>query len=117
MRKVFHVAARASDITAGSGLPVEVGGERLVVYRTESGELAASVALCPHQNERLDLGKLEGCEVVCRRHHLRFDLRSGECTNAGGYWLQTFEVRLEDDQVLVGLWEDSVESALPPSGP
>jgi nitrite reductase/ring-hydroxylating ferredoxin subunit len=79
------------------------------LFHTEGGEYFAATSLCPHQNEPLDRGRLEGCEVICRRHHLRFDLRTGDCTNAGGYWLRMLDVRIEEETVLVGQWEDDPE--------
>ena len=107
MRKVFHRAVSVSDIPAGSGKRVPVAGEGdLVIYHTADGRFHASVHLCPHQNEPLDLARLEGCEVICRRHHLRFRLPDGECTNAGGFWLKTYEVRVEGTDVMVGVWEE-----------
>jgi nitrite reductase/ring-hydroxylating ferredoxin subunit len=107
MRKVFYPVATVGQVPPGTGIPVHVGDDAdCVLYCTESGEYYASTSLCPHQNEPLDRGRIEGCEVICRRHHLRFDLRTGDCTNAGGYGLKTLEVRIEGDQVLVGDWVD-----------
>ena len=107
MRKVFYDVARTGEIPAGTGKLVTIGDEsNCVLYHTDDGGYFASGALCPHQNEPLDCGHLEGCEVICRAHHLRFDLRNGDCTNAGGFWLRILEVKVEEDRVLVGLWED-----------
>jgi len=107
MRKRYHEVARVGDVPPGTGIPIALPGDpECVLYCTEAGEHFASTALCPHQNERLDRGRLEGCEVVCRRHHLRFDLRTGDCTNAGGYWLRTLDVKVEGGSILVGVWED-----------
>lgn len=77
-----------------------------VVFRTTDDRVYATGLLCPHQNEPLDQGHLEGDEVVCRRHHLRFDIRSGDCTNAFGFSLRTFEVKVSEGVVHVGRWED-----------
>jgi len=107
MRKVFYPVARKSEIPAGTGRIVTPGPHPpCVVFVTEDGKCFATTPLCPHMNEPLDRGRLEGCEVVCRRHHLRFDLATGECTNAGGYWLQTLEVLTNGEEILVGIWED-----------
>ena len=107
MRKVFHRAASVEDIPEGTGKQVSIPGEGdVVLYHAADGGYYASISLCPHQNERLDLARLEGCEVICRRHHLRFDLPTGNCTNAGGFWLKTFEVKVEGKEIFVGVWED-----------
>lgn len=107
MRKVFYPVARVGEIETGQGRQVSVGDfADCVLFHAEDGSYYATGSLCPHQNERMDLAHLEGCEVVCRRHHLRFDIRTGDCTNAGGYWLRTLEVRIDGEDVLIGMWED-----------
>src|SRR2546421_636230 len=106
MRKVFYPVARVGDVPPGEGRSITVGLDAsCTLFCVRDGEYYASTSLCPHQNEPLDQGHLEGCEVICRRHHLRFDLRTGECTNAWGYSLHTLEVRVEGDTVFVGDWE------------
>ena len=35
-----------------------------------------------------------------------FDLKTGNCTNAGGFWLKTLDVKIDGDEILVGVWED-----------
>ena len=107
MRKVFYQVAQVGEVTPGTGKMVHLGDETdCALFCTESGDYYATGSLCSHQNEPLDRGRLEGCEVICRRHHLRFDLRNGNCTNAGGYGLRTFEVKVEDGEIWVGQWED-----------
>lgn len=107
MRKVLLRAASAGEIPSGTGKVVDIAGEGpIVLHHTEDGRFFASVALCPHQNEPLDCARLEGCEVICRRHHLRFDLSTGDCTNAGGYWLKTYEVRREGEDIFIAVWSD-----------
>lgn len=107
MHKEYYRVARVGEIGPGTGKMVRVGDETdCAVFLTESGEYYATGALCSHQNEPLDRGRLEGCEVICRRHHLRFNLRTGDCTNAGGYGLRTYEVKIEDDDIYVADWVD-----------
>jgi 3-phenylpropionate/trans-cinnamate dioxygenase ferredoxin component len=107
MQKVFYPVAKVGEITPGTGRRVRVGEDTdCVLFCTSDGEYYATGFLCPHQNEPLDLARLEACEVICRRHHLRFDLKSGDCTNAGGYWLRTLDVKIENGTILVGQWED-----------
>lgn len=107
MRKVYHEVAKLADIALGTCVTARLDdGEECVVFRTQDDRIHATGPLCPHQNEPLDLGHLEGSEVICRRHHLRFDIRTGDCTNAGGYSLRVYEVKVEEGAILVGRWED-----------
>jgi len=72
---------------------------------------------CPHMGARLTDGTLEGTNVVCPRHHSRFNLRDGRVLQwtdfkgaAGGVSrllkrprsLRTFATRVEEDMLLVG---------------
>ena len=107
MVKQYFWVAKVGDVAPGTGKHVTVGDESdCALLCTEQGEYYATCALCSHQNEPLDQGRLEGREVICRRHHLRFDLKSGVCTNAGGYAIKTFEVKIEGDDIFVGCWVD-----------
>jgi nitrite reductase/ring-hydroxylating ferredoxin subunit len=106
MRKVFYAVARVGAIPPGSATPVTVGDDDYLLIRAADGSYYATGRLCPHQNEPFDHARMEGHEIVCRLHHLRFDVRDGRCTNAGGYSMQVLDVRIEGDDVLVGRWED-----------
>ncbi|MEP6755001.1 MAG: Rieske 2Fe-2S domain-containing protein [Chthonomonadales bacterium] len=108
MHKQFYRVAAVGELTASNGMSIQIGEKTEgALFLDDRGKYYATCAKCPHLNERIDLGHVEGIEVICRAHHLRFDLRNGLCTNAGGYTLQTFEVRVVDGYVEVGLWEDS----------
>jgi phenylpropionate dioxygenase-like ring-hydroxylating dioxygenase large terminal subunit len=53
--------------------------ERIVVYRLADGTLTAARDICLHRGVPLSLGYVEGTEIVCRYHGLRYD-REGRCT-------------------------------------
>src|SRR5277367_2061766 len=53
--------------------------ERLVVYRVSDGSLAAAKDICFHRGVPLSMGYVEGDEIMCRYHGLRYD-REGRCT-------------------------------------
>jgi nitrite reductase/ring-hydroxylating ferredoxin subunit len=67
----------ASELADGRLRGVEVGGERVVVARCDSGAVCAIAATCSHLGGPLDEGSREGDTVVCPWHGSRFDLRSG----------------------------------------
>ena len=116
MHKVFYRVGAADDFKEGTGKIVQVGSRTgCSVFRDIYGNYYAAGALCPHLNEPLDHGRLEGCEVICRAHHLRFSLKDGKCTNAGGYSLQVFDVRIVDNFVEIGIWEDNPKVKLIPA--
>ncbi len=53
-------------------------GERIIVYRTQDGDLAAIGARCPHRFAPLRLGKVCGNAVECPYHGLHFG-PDGKC--------------------------------------
>jgi phenylpropionate dioxygenase-like ring-hydroxylating dioxygenase large terminal subunit len=52
--------------------------ERVVMYRLTDGTVAAARDICHHRGVPLSLGHVEGDEIVCRYHGLRYD-RTGRC--------------------------------------
>jgi vanillate O-demethylase monooxygenase subunit len=53
--------------------------ERVVVYRLSDGSVSAARDICYHRGVPLSLGHVEGDEIVCKYHGLRYD-REGRCT-------------------------------------
>lgn len=53
--------------------------ERVVVYRLSDGRLSAARDICVHRGVPLSLGHIEGDEIICKYHGLRYD-REGRCT-------------------------------------
>jgi vanillate O-demethylase monooxygenase subunit len=54
--------------------------ERVVIYRVADGSLAAAKDICCHRGVPLSLGHVDGDEIVCKYHGLRYD-RAGRCTS------------------------------------
>ncbi|NYF78546.1 aromatic ring-hydroxylating oxygenase subunit alpha [Granulicella arctica] len=53
--------------------------ERVVVYRLSDGSLAAARDICQHRGVPLSLGHVEGDEIICKYHGLRYS-PDGRCT-------------------------------------
>ena len=53
--------------------------ERVVVYRLSDGSVSAARDICYHRGVPLSLGHVDGDEIVCKYHGLRYD-RDGRCT-------------------------------------
>ncbi len=53
--------------------------ERVVVYRLSDGSLVAARDICYHRGVPLSMGRVEGDEIICKYHGLRYD-RNGRCT-------------------------------------
>ncbi len=82
LRNAWYVAAWDHEVTRGL-LPVQVLGDRVVLYRTEAGAPVALENACPHRKLPLSMGRIQGDEVECGYHGLVFD-PSGRCTRMPG---------------------------------
>ena len=74
----WYPVAFAHQVTA-QPLAVKLLDERVVVYRLTGGTVVAARDLCVHRGVPLSLGHVEGDEIVCKYHGLRYDAQ-GRCT-------------------------------------
>ena len=59
---------------------------------------------CPHKaTAPLLRGKLDGLGVKCPNHGYRFDLKTGECNVDSVYNTKVFDVKVENNKVLIKL--------------
>jgi phenylpropionate dioxygenase-like ring-hydroxylating dioxygenase large terminal subunit len=73
----WYPVAHSREV-AGKPLAARLLDERVVVYRLSDGSVAAARDICYHRGVPLSLGYVEGDEIVCRYHGLRYD-RAGRC--------------------------------------
>ena|SRR5687768_7985650 len=80
-----------------------VVGERIIALYNVEGTFYALDGVCPHQGGPLGKGALNGCVVTCPWHGWQFDVSTGRHRLNANFIQPRFEVRLEDDNVLVDL--------------
>jgi phenylpropionate dioxygenase-like ring-hydroxylating dioxygenase large terminal subunit len=73
----WYPVAHSHEVTC-KPLATRLLDERVIVYRLSDGSVAAARDICYHRRVPLSLGYVEGDEIVCRYHGLRYD-RSGRC--------------------------------------
>jgi vanillate O-demethylase monooxygenase subunit len=78
IKNTWYAAGWSTEVTREM-LARTIADEKIVFYRTESGDIAALEDRCPHRFVPLHLGKLKGDIVECAYHGLCFD-PSGACT-------------------------------------
>lgn len=69
----WYVVARATDIPCGGILDGNIADYPFVIFRTQSGVLAALDAHCPHMGAHLRNGKVVGEKLRCALHHFEID--------------------------------------------
>lgn len=59
---------------------------------------------CPHENQPLEGGEIEGEEIVCPLHGAAFCIKTGEAKRPPAYSkIKTYPIRMENKKVQVNL--------------
>lgn len=98
----FVTVARVGQIPEGQGRTFPVGDREIALFCV-GGQYFALDDYCPHMGE--SLGSSEVCDgtVICNRHLWAFNLRDGSCLDVPRMKAETFEVRIEGDEIQVRL--------------
>ena len=80
LNNAWYVADWADAITSAL-TPLEILGQRVVLFRAADGKPVALEDACPHRKLPLSMGRREGDTLVCGYHGLAFDT-SGACIAA-----------------------------------
>lgn len=79
MRRQWWAVARSADLDTPQ--PAVLLGERLVVYRTASGQAVVQSRRCPHRGGDFTQGKVHGEAIACPYHGWQFAAADGKCTH------------------------------------
>lgn len=103
MSEHFTRVADRADLAPGQMMQVVAEGRRLLLANVD-GNFYVVDDLCTHEDIPLYLGCLQGELIKCSLHGSRFNLRTGEVMDEpADESLRTYPVRIEGDDVLVGL--------------
>jgi phenylpropionate dioxygenase-like ring-hydroxylating dioxygenase large terminal subunit len=83
IRNAWYVAAESCEIRTNQLLARTLLNERLVIFRTESGNLVCSRDSCPHRFAPLSAGRIEGNCIRCPYHGSLYD-ETGRCLEVPG---------------------------------
>jgi len=95
-----HGLGPVDQIPYGEGRTFAVAGQQVAVFRLRSGALYAVSAVCTHKGGPIADGQTDNRIVICPLHLNAFELATG-CSTTGAAPLQHYDVRLEDDQIVV----------------
>jgi vanillate O-demethylase monooxygenase subunit len=72
VKNCWYVASWSHELEVGKPMGRVIAGEPVVLYRTTSGKVAAFEDSCPHRRAPLSLGRVEGDDLRCMYHGMRF---------------------------------------------
>ena len=98
----FVRVARVHDLNPGEGRVLVVNGTRVALFNCE-GTFYAIKSTCPHMGGDLGEGHLTGDIVTCPWHGWRFSVKTGKNPEAEIVGVRTFEVRVDGEDVYVGV--------------
>jgi nitrite reductase/ring-hydroxylating ferredoxin subunit len=78
-RNAWYVAAFSREVTS-KPMSRQLLGDRVVMYRTDQGQVVALADYCAHRAMPLSAGKVKGECIQCPYHGLEYD-PSGKCVN------------------------------------
>jgi nitrite reductase/ring-hydroxylating ferredoxin subunit len=97
----YHLGP-ANDLPIGEGRAYAAGDGMVAVFRLRDGSLRAVSAICPHAGGPIADGITDSEIVICPLHQHVFELSTG-CSRTGQPPLQTFPVRIDQGELVVGL--------------
>jgi nitrite reductase/ring-hydroxylating ferredoxin subunit len=102
----WHRVASLSDMPDGEGLPVDLAGTPIALYRV-GGEIRAVDDVCTHEFAILSQGFVTDGVIECPLHAAQFDIATGECLSGpAAQDLRTYPVRLDGDDIYVAAPEE-----------
>ena len=98
----YYQAGSVHDLKPGKGRKIRINKKSIALFKYKN-DIFAIQNRCPHQNADLADGYIKEGKVYCMLHHWAFDLDSGAYSFNPKVSIQTFEVKIEDDLIYVGI--------------
>ena len=108
----WFLACQVDDLPQNGGVCVKYGEEQIALFHfTRRNEWYATQNECPHRKQmalsRGMIGSLgDEPKVACPFHKKTFSLKTGECLNGDECSIKTYDVKVEDGYVYIGIKED-----------
>jgi len=98
----FVRVASADGVPPGTGRVVTVNGRALALFNVD-GTFYALDNTCLHRGGPVGEGDLDGTIVTCPWHGFQYDVTTGRNVFDPEVGLETFDVRVDGDDVLVAI--------------
>lgn len=87
----------------GSRIVKQLTGGDIAIFRTADNEVFALHDKCPHKGGPLSQGLVHGKRVTCPLHAWNIELASGDAVSPDQGHCVTFQVKVENGQVLLAV--------------
>jgi len=98
----FIKVAKTTDLSPGEGIVVEANGCEVALFNV-AGHFYALNNACRHMQGPLGEGYLEEKIVTCPWHGWQYDVTSGENTLDPNIKVECYPVKVEGEDILVGI--------------
>lgn len=112
----WFYACLAADVPDNGGVCVKYYDDQIAVFHfTRLGKWYATQNQCPHRQQMaLSRGMIgtqsDEPKVACPFHKKTFSLETGACLNGDECSLRTYEVKIEDGKVFIGIEKQMLNS-------
>ena len=96
---------RLRKLGRGTSRIYSCDGVDVAVFQMKPGYLAVADA-CPHMGASMGRGRLRNGTLECDWHNWVFDVKTGECREKAGCRLDTYDVKVEGDDLYLRLHVD-----------
>lgn len=100
MEKQFYKIAQATDVTPGNSKAFKISDKTIALFNVE-GKFYAIDDACPHRGASLAESISKNGKVYCSWHLFDFDLQTGECGAIPNFPVQTYEIKIEGEEIFV----------------
>jgi nitrite reductase/ring-hydroxylating ferredoxin subunit len=102
--KRFYATIPEKNLLPGKGINIKIKKRKIALFK-HLGKVYAIQHNCPHQNAELIDGYIKDKKIFCALHHWSFDLDTGAYSLNPKMALNTFDVRITDGIIHIGLHE------------
>lgn len=100
MEKQFCKIATITELPAGRAKAYPVNGKTIALFNVE-GQFYAIDDACPHRGASLAESIAKNGKVFCSWHLFDFDLKTGACGAIPDFPVQTYELKIEGEEIFV----------------
>lgn len=98
----FIKVATVDQVPDNEGLILDVDGYPIAIFKVGDNFYAVE-DVCPHQESSFEGGELDDNVVTCPLHGWKLDVTSGQSLEAKGAKVETYEVKVEGEDIYIRL--------------